>query len=288
MSGTDVKYMKDALVKLGYLYKSTHDLFGDDTLAAVEEYQRTHKDTTGKQLVVDGIIGPKTWAAIERDVAALGPDPTPEPADIPANIGPIAAKAITAALSGISGTRRMVVLEALRYAYDPAIAAQYPYSLYIRGGNLYNTDLMPNTITAARIEAGAKSQPQYYAGGSKEMMLQAVAANPATTGADCSGGVVGLLRHFGCTTATFDATANTLCGNSHSTAVSRSTLKAGDWVGRDGHIGVYAGGGYVVEWMGQLYGCQLSQLDSRNGYDFVGKRLRARGDWTKFRRPKYY
>ena len=33
--------------------------------------------------------------------------------------------------------------------------AQYPRSLYIRGGNLYNTDLTVNTITAARIEDGA-------------------------------------------------------------------------------------------------------------------------------------
>ena len=81
MSGPDVKYMKDALVALGELYQSTHDLFGDDTLAAVKAYQRTHRDTAGRRLTVDGIIGIRTWSAIERDLNALdAPAPPAEPA----------------------------------------------------------------------------------------------------------------------------------------------------------------------------------------------------------------
>ena len=177
---------------------------------------------------------------------------------------------------------------ALAFAYDPEVPAAYPHSLYIRGGNLYNTDLGINTITRARIEAGAKRQPEYYSGGSRDMMLRAVEQRPGITGADCSGGIVGLLRHFRFTAPGFDATANSLCANGHSTAIGRDDLRPGDWVGRDGHIGLYAGGGYVVEWMGKLYGCQLSKLDNRRGYDFVGRRMRGRGGWTKFRRPKYY
>jgi len=70
--------------------------------------------------------------------------------------------------------------------------------------------------------------------------------------------------------------------------VQKSALRAGDWVGRDGHIGIYVGGGYVIEWMGKLFGCQLTQLDNRRGYDFVGKKLRSKSGWTKFRKPKYY
>lgn len=294
-TGADVKHMKDALVALGYLQKSTHSLFGDDTLAAVRAYQRTHRDTEGRPLAVDGVIGRKTWAAIERDRAALDgeqagekPEPGEGAPDLPENIGPAAAAAIGAALRGVSGQRQALVRHALAFAYDPEVPAAYPHSLYIRGGNLYNADLGINTITRARIEAGAKRQPEYYSGGSRDMMLRAVEQRPGITGADCSGGIVGLLRHFRFTAPGFDATANSLCANGHSTAIGRDDLRPGDWVGRDGHIGLYAGGGYVVEWMGKLYGCQLSKLDNRRGYDFVGRRMRGRGGWTKFRRPKYY
>ena len=294
-TGADVKHMKDALVALGYLQKSTHSLFGDDTLAAVRAYQRTHRDIEGRPLAVDGVIGRKTWAAIERDRAALDgeqagekPEPGEGAPDLPENIGPAAAAAIGAALRGVSGQRQALVRHALAFAYDPEVPAAYPHSLYIRGGNLYNADLGINTITRARIEAGAKRQPEYYSGGSRDMMLRAVEQRPGITGADCSGGIVGLLRHFRFTAPGFDATANSLCANGHSTAIGRDDLRPGDWVGRDGHIGLYAGGGYVVEWMGKLYGCQLSKLDNRRGYDFVSSRMRGRGGWTKFRRPKYY
>lgn len=294
-TGADVKHMKDALVALGYLQKSTHSLFGDDTLAAVRAYQRTHRDTEGRPLAVDGVIGRKTWAAIERDRAALAgeqagekPETGEGAPDLPENIGPAAAAAIGAALRGVSGQRQALVRHALAFAYDPEVPAAYPHSLYIRGGNLYNTDLGINTITRARIEAGAKRQPEYYSGGSRDMMLRAVEQRPGITGADCSGGIVGLLRHFRFTAPGFDATANSLCANGHSKAIGSDDLRPGDWVGRDGHIGLYAGGGYVVEWMGKLYGCQLSKLDNRRGYDFVGRRMRGRGGWTKFRRPKYY
>ena len=294
-TGADVKHMKDALVALGYLQKSTHSLFGDDTLAAVRAYQRTHRDTEGRPLAVDGVIGRKTWAAIERDRAALDgeqagekPETGEGAPDLPENIGPAAAAAIGAALRGVSGQRQALVRHALAFAYDPEVPAAYPHSLYIRGGNLYNTDLGINTITRARIEAGAKRQPEYYSGGSRDMMLRAVEQRPGITGADCSGGIVGLLRHFRFTAPGFDATANSLCANGHSKAIGSDDLRPGDWVGRDGHIGLYAGGGYVVEWMGKLYGCQLSKLDNRRGYDFVGRRMRGRGGWTKFRRPKYY
>ena len=59
MSGADVKAAKDRLVELGYLYASTHDTFGNDTLAAVKSFQKD------KGLEMDGIIGPDTWGATE-------------------------------------------------------------------------------------------------------------------------------------------------------------------------------------------------------------------------------
>lgn len=181
------------------------------------------------------------------------------------------------------------MLEALRAAYDYENPRKYPYSLYIRGGNLYNKDLTINKITASSIEAGSKKYPDYYMGGSKEMMLAAVQFNTVTTGADCSGGVVGLMRYAEVVSPGFDANANSLCGNSHSRGISKSELLPGDWVGRTGHIGLYVGGGYVVEWYGQNFGCQLTGLGTkRKAYDFVNKKYGTRSDWTLYRRPKYY
>ena len=62
------KYVKIAQQKLNAKgYKPalvTDGDFGPKTLAAVEWFQRTHKDTSGKPLVVDGIVGPKTWGAL--------------------------------------------------------------------------------------------------------------------------------------------------------------------------------------------------------------------------------
>ena len=104
MSGADVRYMKDALLRLGYLNKSTHDSFGDDTFAAVKAFQRSNRDLSGKRLIVDGVIGKRTWAAITRALSAEPGEPG-NPEEIPPNIGTGAAEAISAALAYLYLTR---------------------------------------------------------------------------------------------------------------------------------------------------------------------------------------
>ena len=286
MSGSDVLWIKGVLFELGYYAPSvksvTKSSFGSDTRAAVKTFQREHVDEDGRRLKVDGVIGIRTWNAI---VAAM--ETTPE-MDLLENIGKRAAAAIAPELMRVGNTRRTLVLHALSFAYDPQVLAAYPHSLYIRGGNLYNNDGSINTITAARIRSGAKRQPQYYSNGRMEMMLEAVKVNPEITGADCSGGIVGLLRHYGLVKASFDATADQLCSNRYSASLKKSELRAGDWVGRPGHIGVYAGGGYVVEWMGGAYGCQLSNIAKRQGYSFTANKLQNKSAWTRYRRPDAY
>lgn len=286
--GEDVRAVQKRLIELGYsLGKCGADgEFGGATKTAVLAFQ------TDKQLDRDGVVGKKTWEALFGDSQQVTePEPAPEPVGgIPDNIGSTAAAAISADLGKVSDLRQRIVLTALREAYDPEKPRDYPYSLYIRGGNLYNTDLSINTIDAARIETGARRQPQYYSGGSKQMMLAAVKKYPGKiTGADCSGGIVGLLRKFELVKSTFDAIANGLCDSGHSKKVNKADLQPGDWVGLSGHIGLYVGGGYVVEWYGQNFGCQLTKLDTkRKAWDFVGKRYRTRTEWNKYRRPKYY
>lgn len=280
--GEDVRQVQERLHALGYnlCTPPADGIYGSKTKAAVKQYQRANS------LDADGIVGPQTWAALFGGVQV-----PVEPVDmtIPANIGPIAAAAIAADLAGASELRRRIVVEALRHAYDKANPRDYPYSLYIRGGNLYETNLQPLVVDAARIEAGAKRTPYYYSDGAKAMMLKAVAKYPGEiTGADCSGGIVGLLRHFGLVSASFDAIADGLCGSSHSAKLGKAELQPGDWVGKSGHIGLYVGGGYVIEWYGRMVGCQLTKLDSRSAYDFVAGKVVTGGRWTKYRRPKYY
>lgn len=279
MSGADVKAAKDRLVQLGYLYASTHDTFGNDTYEAVKAFQAANG------LAVDGVIGAATWSALFGSPTPVEPV---DPSEIPLNIGRDAATKIARDLSGVSATRKKIVLEALRWAWHIDAPTTYPPSLYIRGGNLYNTDLKPNYITAKRIEDGARRQPEYYTPSAKQIMLDAVAANPETTGADCSGGIVGLMRYARVVSSGFDATADSLCGSSHSSAVDKSALIAGDWVGKSGHIGLYVGGGYVVEWAGHKNGCQLTVLSSRKVYDFTTGKSSKYSAWTKHRRPKHY
>ena len=286
MSGSDVRYMKDLLFQGGYYAPTVlairKDNFGDDTLRAVRAFQRVNVDANGKRLAVDGVIGRKTWAAIELG-GTIERDES-----IPLNIGPAAARAIAPELMRVSEPPRQLMLEALSFAFDPAVPSEFPLSLYIRGGNLYNTDLRLNVITPARIESGAKRQPQYYSNGRKAMMLRAVEANPEITGADCSGGIVGLLRSYGLVKPSFDVTADMFNSNQYSRKIAASELLPGDFVGRPGHIGLYAGGGYVVEWMGGAYGCQLSRLSARSGFNFVTQRTRRQSAWTKYRRPSFY
>lgn len=287
-AGADVRAVKDLLFALGYYHKDvkaiTKDSFGNDTDAAVRAFQRANLDENGKALKVDGIVGKATFGALERAAAVWE-----TPIYIPNNIGPTAKSAIENALRSVNQTRRAVTLLALGYAYDAETGRRaYPISLYIRGENLFDKSLRQVVITKARVESGAKAQPQYYSNGRKEMMLAAVQENPAISGADCSGGVVGILRRFGLVKPSFDATANTLCGSAYSRTIRESELVPGDFVGRPEHIGIYAGGGYVVEWTGGAYGCQLTKLSGRQAYDFVRQRVVNQSKWTKFRRPKLY
>jgi len=286
-SGSDVLWIKQALFELGYYDTSVKAVvkqtFGKDTLAAVKAFQRENVDADGKKLRVDGIVGIKTWDAI----AALQQAVSEITITLPANIGPRAAASIGPDLMRVGETRRKMALHALSFAYDPLVPAQYPYSLYIWGGNLYNADLKINAITAARIESGTKQKPEYYNNGRKDMMLAAVRADPGISGADCSGAIVGLMRRFELVKPTFDTTAD-LMASRYSSVIKSSELRPGDWVGRPGHIGIFVGGGYVVEWMGGQYGCQLSQLTKRQGYGFVSRKMENQKAWTRYRRPDAY
>lgn len=296
MSGEDVFYMKKILFSLGYYKGSVSAIktktYGGDTRRAVKYFQAVHDcEQTGEidKLTWDWILLASTEEAnnLEQNTTV---DTNNLTVSIPSNISPIAATAIKKDLIKVSTIRQQICAEVLKYAYDlnnpPPV---YPISLYIRGGNLYNKDLKVNTISLSYVSTTYPARfPSFVTDGRGEYLIRAVRANPQITGADCSGGVVGVCRLLKVVSSGFDATANSLCSDKYSEGISKEALKPGDWVGREGHIGIYVGGGYVVEWIGGAYGCQLTVLNKRVVYNLQERRKQTFSSWTKFRDPKCY
>lgn len=286
MSGDDVMYAKQRLVALGLLYAATKRTFGNDTFKAVKEFQR--KNGLGDSGEIDAYTWDVLFGIADKPSTEIPVTETPAGFESLDRFSADIKNALIADLSKVSDLRRNMCLDAIDKAIDPAHPGLYPRSLYIRGGNLYNTDLTPNVITISRIRSGAKRQPEFYDGGRQDMMEEAVAANPLITGADCSGGVVGLQRHAGIVKPDFDMSADSYNASSSYTHVSASELVPGDPVHKSGHLGMYVGGGYVVEWAGGAFGCQLTKLAKRRVYNYVSRQYNGQGNWTSFLHAKRY
>lgn len=288
MSGADVRFVKDSLFSLGFyaskIKQITNSTFGADTFVAVCKFQRA------KGLEDDGIVGPLTWAALEKALAAKEPVKEVEfpSLDKMKHISAAHRAAIAKDLAKVSKVRQKIVLEIINYAYDKDVPGE-PRALYIFGANLYDKNLKLNYADAAEIEKHAKTYPSYFDGGRKQWMLEQVKKNPKLPASDCSGMEVGYLRKHKLVPKSFDTTANNFTtAKQYSTPINKNGLKPGDWVGRSGHIGTYVGGGLVVEFYGGAYGCQLTELNNRRGWNFVSKQLVKGSPWTRFCRPKFY
>lgn len=290
VKGDDVRTVKGWLFDLGFydkkITKISNSTYGNDTYKAVKAFQKKYN------LVVDGIVGKNTFAKLLELTSEVPAEvyPTYVTAKDYPRISEAARAAINEALKRVSYVRRRVVLEALKYATDATIAAQfdYPSSLYIRGGNLYNKDDTLNVITLKYLKGDYKKKyASYCTSGRLEMMIEAVETDPDTTGADCSGGIIGIFRHFGLIPMTTDDTANGLCGG-WSTVIKKVDLSAGDFVGRNGHICLYVGGGFMVEWAGGEFGCQLTYMSNHRCWSFTKKKFVNQKACTKYRRPKVY
>lgn len=283
-SGNDVFYIKNELFSLGMYAPKIKEIkskvFRSDSVLATKNFQTQYK------LKVTGTVNKVTWDAIEK---ACKPEPTPTPTPTPSGLldeytwlDPKKREAIEKDLIKVSDLRRNICLEILKYAYDPTYRKGDVRALYMWGANLYNTDLKINYATKAKIEAGAKKYPQYYDGGRKGWMLKQVEANPNLPASDCSGMEVGYLREHKLVKNTFDANANGLSSKSYSIKTTKEAAMPGTFIHKTGHIGTYVGGGYVVEFVGGAYGCQLTARDKRKAWNFIDKKLHSMGEWTDY------
>ena len=61
--GEDVTTLQETLNNLGYPVK-IDGIFGTETRIAVIKFQEANTDESGAPLMVDGIVGPKSWWAL--------------------------------------------------------------------------------------------------------------------------------------------------------------------------------------------------------------------------------
>lgn len=299
MSGSDVLYIKKKLFELGMysnkIKRIRSNQFRKDSVEATEKFQNTYDSICEGPLEVTGTIYEACWEAIEA--AARGeikpkvdPTPTPTPSPKPGKgildaytwIMPAKRSAIEKDLLNTSEMRRNICLDILKYAFDPEYRAPGVRALYMWGGNLYNTDLKLNIATATKIEVGAKRYPAKYDGGRKEWMLSEVKKNPNLPASDCSGMEVGWLRKFKLTNNRFDKNANALGSAQFSVKCDIKDLQPGTFAHRNGHLGTYVGGGYIVEFVGGAYGCQLTKRTDRKVWNFVEQKMHTFSAWEDF------
>lgn len=283
VSGDDVLYAKQRLVELGYLYAATKKRFGDDSYKATKAFQAANG------LPVDGVIGRETWAALFSE-----PKPVPP---IPYDIAEPARSEIALALAQTTAKRREICELALSYCVDRNTDPSILRGFYIRGANLYDSDLSAHVMTKARLDSYFKksSYAPYYDGGRKEMMQRMAAASGYTiVGADCSGMIVGLWRKTKVVGTGFDANADNLY-SSYCVPRAVAQLQPGDLAWKSGHIGlVVCGpstsscGGWIVEDGGGSYGTQLTQRTKRRLLDFRDRSIYSPGAWKKYGDPKVY
>ena len=77
--GPYVTLCQEDLIRLGYDVGKTgaDGIFGKNTEAAVKKFQKEHKDRDGNQLKADGIVGKRTWGALDDAVGEIGAQDVP-------------------------------------------------------------------------------------------------------------------------------------------------------------------------------------------------------------------
>ncbi len=287
MRGADVQELQNGLHLLidadtqKPYYRDTLDgIFGPVTDAAVHAFQ------TDAGIKVDGIVGPVTRAALREALVEQSKGPL-NPADFPYVDSDIIAQ-INLDLVTETPMRIALVKEILGWTW--------PSGFYIIGANLYKSDLSVTVPTVEYINQVAQRSPAYFTGGRRQFLvdhyLDCVRDGIRTGCCDCSGMEVGIWRKLGATSASFDATAQSIYTN-HSTHLAKADLRPADCVflrqsdGDIPHMGIYVGSGWIIEAVGGAYGIQLSRLgDHRVKNQMTGSMVK-KTEFNLFGRPRF-
>jgi hypothetical protein len=106
--GASVLKLTRILEELGHL-EFPGEIFDRTVLRAVEEFQSRYVDELGRPLVVDGLVGPLTWWALENETSVLAPPVGVDFTVVPANGGSQRGRAaLTTAISEIRAGAREI------------------------------------------------------------------------------------------------------------------------------------------------------------------------------------
>lgn len=287
--GPVVKAFKDMLMYLGFLSASSKETFGRDSEKATKLFQASHN------LEADGIIGPKTGAAILEDYRAHYVPSQPlqtivqhlDPAQYP-HINPAILAAINLELQDETEVRIELVKEDLKWVM--------PHGMYVFGYNLYTTKLLPTAVTKDGIRSVAARHPSYYTKGRLDYQLGYVDKcekdGVYLSGCDCSGKEVGLYRKLQIFPPKWDCKAHWLF-HSYCASIAESELRPGDLVfkrtasGRITHCAMYVGAGYICEAAGTAYGIQLTDNVNHLVKNNITGELETHTKFNVFGRPGF-
>jgi hypothetical protein len=95
--GPDVVKLTTVLAAQGYWSRAATGVFDEEVEDAVEYYQMTHQDRAGKMLRADGVVGDKTWWALENPEGDA--QRSHIPAILPKGLGTLRAKLLQCAIA---------------------------------------------------------------------------------------------------------------------------------------------------------------------------------------------
>ncbi|MGI6160888.1 MAG: peptidoglycan-binding protein [Christensenellales bacterium] len=212
--GTDVEEMQKQLIKFGYLKTAATGLFGTDTEAAVKAFQKQNG------LVVDGKIGEFTREMLYSEDAKAAPKPQPK--------ATTNNKSTSTSKNNSSSTTKKTTP-----AKTPA-PAKTPTPTKTTEKKTSTTKTADQSMVNKLIEFAKTQLGKRYVRGGK---------GPNTF--DCSGFVYYCLNQIGYKIGYMTSAG---WGSSSYPAVYKmSELQPGDIVCFKGHVGIYLGGGQMID-----------------------------------------